>query len=120
MARVPLDGSCIDIAVYCLVRARREIAGSSFALARLHFIPNLSRSPATHLQALMGTNFVDFLLEGHRVLKLGGILKIAEVRHIVWCTWLLRPKAMVQPRSPRLTPSPPPALSKKKGEEPLV
>lgn len=27
----------------------------------------------------MGTNFVDFLLEGHRVLKLGGTLKIAEV-----------------------------------------
>lgn len=30
--------------------------------------------------SLMGTNYIDFLLEANRVLKVGGLLKIAEVR----------------------------------------
>lgn len=30
--------------------------------------------------SLMGTNIVDFLKEAHRILKVGGYLKIAEVR----------------------------------------
>jgi len=30
--------------------------------------------------SLMGTNLVDFLSEAHRVIKLGGVLKIAEVK----------------------------------------
>jgi len=30
--------------------------------------------------ALMGTNIVDFLSEAHRILRPGGVLKIAEVR----------------------------------------
>ncbi|XP_063928055.1 ribosomal RNA-processing protein 8-like [Zophobas morio] len=34
---------------------------------------------AVYCLALMGTNFIDFLIEGHRVLKLGGTLKVAEV-----------------------------------------
>lgn len=31
------------------------------------------------IQALMGVNYVDYLNEAHRILKLGGMLKIAEV-----------------------------------------
>lgn len=47
MAKVPLDASSVDVAVFCL--------------------------------SLMGTNLEDFLREAHRVLKLGGVLKVAEV-----------------------------------------
>ncbi|XP_015253195.1 PREDICTED: ribosomal RNA-processing protein 8 [Cyprinodon variegatus] len=47
MAKVPLDDSSVDIAVFCL--------------------------------SLMGTNLAEFLAEANRVLKMRGILKIAEV-----------------------------------------
>jgi len=35
---------------------------------------------AIYCLSLMGTDWPDFLIEGHRVLKLGGVLKIAEVQ----------------------------------------
>ncbi|KAJ8931777.1 hypothetical protein NQ314_015309 [Rhamnusium bicolor] len=47
MAKVPLEDTSIDVAVFCL--------------------------------SLMGTNLHDYLFEANRVLKMGGILKIAEV-----------------------------------------
>ena len=47
IARVPLAGGTLDVAIFCL--------------------------------ALMGTNYVDFLREAHRLLKPRGLLKIAEV-----------------------------------------
>jgi ribosomal RNA-processing protein 8 len=42
-------------------------------------LPNDSVDVAVFCLSLMGTNIVDFLLEARRVLRVGGILKIAEV-----------------------------------------
>ncbi len=38
-----------------------------------------------HSQSLMGTNFVEYLVEAHRVLRKHGLLRIAEVRLRVAC-----------------------------------
>eukprot|EP00124_Ichthyophonus_hoferi_P004352 Ihof_evm2s468 gene=Ihof_evmTU2s468 len=42
-------------------------------------LPKASLDVAVYCLALMGTNYIDFLRESHRVLKPKGILKIAEV-----------------------------------------
>jgi ribosomal RNA-processing protein 8 len=43
-------------------------------------LPDKSVDIVVFCLSLMGTNIVDFVREAHRVLKVGGIIKIAEVR----------------------------------------
>lgn len=43
-------------------------------------IPNESVDIVVFCLSLMGTNFIDFLKEGHRILKINGTIKIIEVR----------------------------------------
>lgn len=93
MAHVPLPKKSVDIAIFCLVRDSHPAgvpaaAGRPSPLRprpldahRPHVgLPGAGRRGLPCAQSLMGTNFMEYLLEAHRVMKLEGTLKVAEVK----------------------------------------
>jgi len=60
-----------------LVAANERVTPCNIACVPL---PDESVDIVVFCLSLMGTNFVDFLKEAHRILKMNGIIKIVEVR----------------------------------------
>lgn len=71
-----LSASCKKIHSFDLVALNDEITACNFSKTPLD---SESVDIAVFCLSLMGTNIRDYLKEANRVLKLGGILKIAEV-----------------------------------------